>query len=346
MSAQTDGPDIWQTVLANCQVKSGENLVVLSGAHSNPLNIELAMAAAGKLGARAEHLRAQASVALQASKWGSLAPSHTPALGGDRALIEKLKTADIVVDLVGMDRGGEQKELQAAGTRVLLVRESPGILQRLVPSLDDKRRVSIAQALLGKARTMHVVSEAGTDLSANLGEYPLLVQYGLADEPGRWDHWPSALIATWPNEQTATGIVVLNTGDIILPFKDYVRSPIRLSIEGGYVTRIEGEFDADFLREYMDMFEDREAFAVSHIGWGLSPHARWTALGLFDKALTHGMDARSFLGSFMFSTGPNDDGGGSRDTHCHLDMPMRNCSIALDGEVVVERGRLVYPDAA
>jgi len=45
----------------------------------------------------------------------------------------------------------------------------------------------------------------------------------------------------------------------------------------------------------------------------------------------------------MFSTGPNSQGGGKRTTRGHYDVPMRDCTIELDGKVVVEHGRLVDP---
>jgi 2,5-dihydroxypyridine 5,6-dioxygenase len=41
------------------------------------------------------------------------------------------------------------------------------------------------------------------------------------------------------------------------------------------------------------------------------------------------------------ATGPNTQGGGKRDTRGHYDVPMRDCTIELDGKAVVERGRIV-----
>ena len=38
------------------------------------------------------------------------------------------------------------------------------------------------------------------------------------------------------------------------------------------------------------------------------------------------------------SMGPNNEAGGSRTTACHIDIPMRHCSVALDGQAVVTRG--------
>jgi 2,5-dihydroxypyridine 5,6-dioxygenase len=40
---------------------------------------------------------------------------------------------------------------------------------------------------------------------------------------------------------------------------------------------------------------------------------------------------------------PEQPRGGKRTTRGHYDVPMRDCTIELDGKVVVERGRLVDP---
>jgi 2,5-dihydroxypyridine 5,6-dioxygenase len=43
----------------------------------------------------------------------------------------------------------------------------------------------------------------------------------------------------------------------------------------------------------------------------------------------------------MFSIGPNIEFGGTNDTACHVDIPMRACSLELDGEPILDRGRIV-----
>ena len=53
--------------------------------------------------------------------------------------------------------------------------------------------------------------------------------------------------------------------------------------------------------------------------------------------------ARTFPGNFLFSTGPNTQGGGKRATRGHYDVPMRDCTVSLDNAVIIERGRLVDP---
>ncbi|MDF1747926.1 MAG: 2,5-dihydroxypyridine 5,6-dioxygenase, partial [Alphaproteobacteria bacterium] len=53
--------------------------------------------------------------------------------------------------------------------------------------------------------------------------------------------------------------------------------------------------------------------------------------------------ARTFPGNFLFSTGPNTQGGGNRRTRGHYDVPMRDCTIALDNKVIIENGKIVDP---
>lgn len=332
--------DAWQDVLSRCGVDRDRSVVVLVGSISHPDNIAAARLAAQSIGAHVVtmELGEAPTVRIGGESTAYVGPT---ALSGNRPAVEALKAADMVVDLMGIDRGTEQQEILDAGTRILLVKEPPDVLMRLIPSEADKRRVTMAAARLRGASSLRVTSSFGTDMTVALGEYPLLVQYGLADEPGRWDHWPSAFVATWPNEQSARGTVVLAPGDAILPFKQYVREPVHLTIEAGSIRKIKGGFDAEYLREYIASFDDVEGYAVSHLGWGLQARSQWTALGMYDKRQTNGMESRSFDGNFMFSTGPNAEAGGNRHTPCHLDIPMRNCSVFLDGELIVERGKTV-----
>ena len=324
----------WQQVLQSCKVKQGESLVFLIAEHSHPEHIEASRAAASTLGARVLSLQLGETTAY----------TGPTSLTGNLPAVAAMKSADMVIDLMGIDRGTEQQEILDAGTRILLVKEPPEIFMRLLPTPEDKRRALAAAEMLKKARKMHVTSEAGTDFKVEFGQYGMLVQYGLADEPGRWDHCPSTFVATWPTERTSNGIVVLDRGTTILPFKEYVHTPITLTIEGGYIRKIEGEFDAQYLRDYMAKFDDPEGYAVSHLGWGLQKKAHWTALGMYDKRQTNAMEARSFYGNFLFSTGPNLEGGGTRNTPCHLDIPMRGCSMSLDGQPILDHEKIV-PEA-
>ena len=137
---------------------------------------------------------------------------------------------------------------------------------------------------------------------------------------------------------------MLAPGDIQCAFRRYVQDPVVLRIERGYVTAIEGDgLDAALIRNYMSGF-DRKAYAVSHIGWGLNERADWHHMAVADPQRELGMDALSFYGNVLFSTGPNTELGGNNDTPCHLDMPLRGCTLTLDGEPIIQDGDVVPAD--
>ena len=72
---------------------------------------------------------------------------------------------------------------------------------------------------------------------------------------------------------------------------------------------------------------------------GLNRGARWDAMTFYDKADFNGTELRAFAGNFLYSTGANEVAG--RHTLGHFDLPMRGCTVTLDGVPVVEKGRLL-----
>jgi 2,5-dihydroxypyridine 5,6-dioxygenase len=159
------------------------------------------------------------------------------------------------------------------------------------------------------------------------------------------------MVYTYGADDGVDGTVVIAPGDVLLPFKTYVQSPIELSIERGRITGVSGGVDAEVIRDYMADFEDPDAYGLSHIGWGMNENAKWTALATDKRG--HGMELRGFSGNVLFSTGPNTQVGGPNNTPCHIDVPMRSCSLHLDdrpivtdGEVVAEELRAAAPVGA
>lgn len=334
----------WKEVLAMCHLKAGEQLTILTGDDSNQQIAATARLAATDMGAVVTNLNLapmNGEKAISRDKSGYVGKT---ALAKNTAALACLKASDFIVDTMMLLFSKEQEEVLKTGARMLLAVEPPEIMLRMIPKPEDKARVLAGAKKLGAAKKMTVTSAAGTNFHCDLGQYPVLTQYGLADEPGRWDHWPSCFVATWPNEKTCNGTIVIDEGDITLPFKSYARSRVTLTIENGYIVGIDGGFDAEFMRKYMESFNDPEAYAMAHVGWGLHTRAHWAVLGLYNPESQLGMDARSFAGNFLFSSGPNTEAGGTRDVPCHLDIPLRNCSLSLDGEPMTLDGKVVLAD--
>ncbi|SPK75476.1 2,5-dihydroxypyridine 5,6-dioxygenase (plasmid) [Cupriavidus taiwanensis] len=340
--------EAWRKVLRLSRLEPGQTVTILTSAATHPQTLSTALTATQSMGAIVNRLDLPPVNGEKALSRDALAYLGTTPLTGNPAAIAALKASDLVLDLMTLLFSPEQHEILQGGTRILLAVEPPEVLARMVPCEADRERVKAASQRLASAREMHVVSPAGTDLRCPLGEFPAISEYGFVDEPGRWDHWPSGFALTWPNEGAAYGTIVLDKGDILLPQKTYVTEPIRLTVEAGFATRIEGGLHAELLSEYMASFNDPEAYAISHIGWGLQPRAHWSTLGLYDREATIGMDARAFEGNFLFSLGPNNEAGGHRTTACHIDIPVRRCTVRLDGVDVVTAGKVTdgfrYPE--
>jgi 2,5-dihydroxypyridine 5,6-dioxygenase len=341
--SDADMIDAWKRVLTLSQLKTGQMVTVLTSTNTHPQTLRTAILAVRAVGGVVSQLDLQPVNSEKSLSRDSLAYVGTTPLTGNRPALAALKASDLVLDLMTLLFSAEQGEVLNAGGKILLAVEPPEVLARLVPTEADRTRVNAAAAVLERASALHVVSPAGTNLKCTLGEYPVIQEYGFVDKPGRWDHWPSGFLFTWPNEGKSNGTVVLDRGDILLPMKTYVSDPITLAITDGFVTAIDGGLDADLLRDYIVSFDDPEAYAISHLGWGLQPRARWSTLGLYDREATIGMDARAFEGNFLFSLGPNNEVGGSRLTPCHIDIPMRNCTVSLDDTAVVRDGTVVMP---
>ncbi|WP_250503244.1 MULTISPECIES: 2,5-dihydroxypyridine 5,6-dioxygenase [unclassified Caballeronia] len=330
--------DAWTKVLELSRLEAGQTVTILTSASTHPQTLSTALIATQAMGAIVNRLDLPPVNGEKALSRDSLAYLGTTPLTGNRAAIAALKESDLVLDLMTLLFSPEQLDILKAGTKILLAVEPPEVLTRLVPTPADRERVLAARARIARAKEMHIVSAAGTDFRCPLGEFEPIAEYGFVDEPGRWDHWPSGFALTFPNDGKAHGRIAIERGDILLPQKSYVQERIELTVEGGYAKRIEGGIDAQLLSEYMATFNDPEAYAISHIGWGLQPRAHWSTLGLYDREATIGMDARAFEGNFLFSLGPNNEAGGSRSTTCHIDIPLRHCDVFLDGEAVVRDG--------
>jgi 2,5-dihydroxypyridine 5,6-dioxygenase len=187
---------------------------------------------------------------------------------------------------------------------------------------------------------MRVTSGAGTDLTISLQGAACGGNWGYSSRPGTITHWPGGLALAFPARGCVRGTLVLAEGDVNLTFKRYLERPVVLRIEEDHVTRIEGEgLDAELMRSYIAGWGEREAYAVSHVGYGLNRAARWDSMALYDKRDFNGTELRAFAGNFLYSTGANEVAG--RHTRGHFDLPLRHCTVRLDGNTVVEAGQLL-----
>ncbi|MDJ0951771.1 MAG: peptidase M29 [Alphaproteobacteria bacterium] len=332
--------DSFARVFELSQVANGEAVAILSETQSRALNVQLAELALMRLGARPFHVVVPSPA--QSAPVPVRSTGASDAVQGLGPVVAALASSGLVVDLTveGMLHAPELPDILKGGARLLMIsNEHPEALERLLPdpALEPKVRAGLKR--LKGAETMTVTSAAGTDLTISVRDAPVGGVWGYCTKPGQVAHWPGGLCLCFPKAKSVNGSLVLAPGDMNLTFKRYLEAPVRLVIEDDYVTAIDGEgVDADLTRSYFAAWGDRDAYAVSHVGWGMNPAARWEALTMYDKAEFNGTELRAFAGNFLYSTGANETAG--RHTLGHFDLPMRNCTVGLDGETIVEAGVL------
>ena len=332
--------DLFAEVFGRCKVGSGDICAVLSESQSRALNVQLAELALARLGARPFHVvvptpRQSAPVPVRSTGASVALQDLGPAVG---ALAASAFVADCTLE--GLMHARELPQILKGGARVLYIsNEHPEALERLAPSPADEQRVRAGMRLLKEAKEMVVTSAAGTDLRIRVAGARVGGVWGYTDKPGTLSHWPGGLCLCFPAAGSVDGRLVLAPGDLNLTFKRYVEFPVPLTIERDYVTRIEGEsLDAELMREHFAAWGEREAYAVSHVGWGMNPRARWDALAMYDRRDVNGTEQRAFAGNFLYSTGANEVAG--RHTLGHFDLPLRRCTLRLDGKAIVADGKL------
>ena len=332
--------DMFCKVFCLCKVEEGDTAAILSESQSRTLNVSLAELALLRLGAKVFHVRLPTPP--QASSIPIRSTGASSSVQGIGPVVMALRNSSIVVDCTveGMLHAPELKEILSDGARLMMVsNEHPDVLERLVPDPKLEAKVKLGAKMLSNASLMRVHSKAGTDLMIDVTDTRGAGVWGYCDRPGTVAHWPGGLVLCFPTARRVNGTLVMDAGDINLTFKRYLESPIRLNIVDDYVTDIEGSgLDAELLRSYIDAWGDAEAYAVSHVGWGMNPAARWDALAMYDKCDINGTEFRSFAGNFLYSTGANEVA--KRHTLGHFDLPIRNCTIELDDNVVVRDGKL------
>ncbi|MFC5496531.1 peptidase M29 [Caenimonas terrae] len=331
----------FESVLRRCALQRGDAVAVLCESQSRPILAELARQAAARIGCRVFTISVPS--AFSAGRPGTRSTGASDAIRHLTPVVAALACSTLVVDCTveGLMHAPELPAILKGGARVLYVsNEHPEALVRLVPDDALEPLVKDHVKRLRAARQLTVTSAAGTELSVSLAGAVCGGNWGYTARPGTMTHWPGGLVLAFPAAGTVNGTLVLAEGDVNLTFKRYLDKPVRLTIANDHVVDIEGSgVDAELMRSNWAAWGEQAAYAVSHVGWGLNAAARWDSMALYDKRDFNGTELRAFAGNFLYSTGANEVAG--RHTAGHFDLPMRNCTVALDGVKVVEQGRVL-----
>lgn len=318
-----------------CKVQRRETVVLFTDTRTNPNYVSAFLAAAKELAGSVFEVKIP-FLPLGDGKNNDLTP-----------VIHVLKNADFVIDL---STGGTLyiygeglTEVLAGGTRVLQVKAIEDQLRRCFPTEEVRRRTADGAAWLERATDIRLTSTAGANLTMSKKGRKGLTQLGISDEKGRWDSWPSGFLYCAPEEETAKGTLVLDVGDLLVMLGRYISEPIQIEVANGTIKSIDGGVDAVLLKDRLEQANDPEAYIISHIGWGTDHRARWSEIaqrGTEDGA----REVRSTYGNIQIAFGANYRLGGKNRTMAHEDLILRRARFELDGQVIVDDGRILPDD--
>jgi 2,5-dihydroxypyridine 5,6-dioxygenase len=317
-----------------CKVKEGETVLIFTDPRfPHPQYPPAAFAAARSLGANVYIMVAQGDQKFE-----------------DALVRAAWQNADMILGMSMLPRGiGSWMYTEThnialeSGARVLMVQEPLEVLLRMLPNAEIRRRGLAGAQRLQEAKEFHIVSKAGSDYVLRKDGREAMYQCGIADEPGRWDHWPSGLVTCAPLEDSAEGKYVIEPGDVLLGMWRHANSRVELTLEKGKIVKIEGGPDAYLMQAHLERAGDEGAFRFAHAGWGIDERADWGHVG---------MDSESLYGTVLVAVGRNifkapakySGLGGTNVSEAHFDICCRHTDLYLDGELIIQDEQFVVKE--
>jgi leucyl aminopeptidase (aminopeptidase T) len=232
-----------------------------------------------------------------------------------------------------------------AGARVLGMPNNMDVptLVRLCEGLDMDELVGVCETVAAKmtnGRKVHLTSSIGTDFTFDLGEYAGWALTGIVRKPGERDWFPPGNTGCGGVENSGNGILVVNGTIGRIPTAP-LSQPVRLTVENGYIVKMEGGREADELSSYFMQFEKHDLYRncmhVSTLGIGTHPTARLTGRVLEDERISGCV--HFCVGKSTLQIDPNGRRG-TVEAPSHVDMCIIGSTLTLDGETIVDAGRL------
>ena len=183
-------------------------------------------------------------------------------------------------------------------------------------------------ALMETARAIRVTAPAGTDITMPIEGRKAHASSGIFREKGQWGNLPTGEAYLAPVEGRSRGVVVV---DGSMASVGMVTRPIRITVEGGYATAIEGGEEAAKLRALLEP-HGKDAYTVAEFG-----------IGTNDKAILTGniLEDEKVMGTIHIAFGDNKSMGGSVRVASHLDGLVTKPSVWFDDRPIMRDGRLL-----
>jgi leucyl aminopeptidase (aminopeptidase T) len=239
---------------------------------------------------------------------------------------EAMRKAQLVVGLTSLSMAHTRARQRAseAGARYLSLADySIELLEHPAVRADFRSRLPVARAVADRftgGRIARVSTALGTDVRLEIAGRTGNCCPGFVEEPGDLGSPPDIESNVSPLETGSEGVVVVD-GSVPYPGIGLLASPVVLFVEGGEITRFDG--DRAVVEKLESLFRgigSNKAYVLAECGVGLNPEAAFTGRMLTDEGTNGTMH---------------------NDVSFHLDFVFRNATLEIDGCPLLESGQVM-----
>ncbi len=247
---------------------------------------------------------------------------------------ELMKLVDVILipTSKSLSHTDSRREASKAGVRIATL---PGITEDMMTrtlNADYKEIARKSDALaevISNASNIRITTEKGTDVNLYVEGRDGHSDTGLNHKAGDFSNLPAGEAYVAPVEGKSEGVIVFDgsmAGVGILT--DEV---IKVAVEGGFAAEITGGQGAEKLYSIMEPF-GKFAFNVAELG-----------IGTHDKALITGevLEDEKVIGTVHIAFGDNKSMGGTVRVASHLDGVIKEPTVIVDGDKVMDKGEIL-----
>jgi 2,5-dihydroxypyridine 5,6-dioxygenase len=309
------------------RVKRGDNVVVYADNGSDPAVVE----------ATVEAVKARGGEPLEV--WYRI--DGPPGTEPPEPMARAMTAADILIEYARtylITTKAFEKAMEAGARHLCLTAMDRDMMVRTIGNVSlpaMKAFGSALRRLTEGAKDVRVTSPAGTDLRFSIRSRPVILDTGECVVPGR-DCYLGGQISWAAIESSIVGTLVLD-GTVWPPDETApLKEPIRIEVNRGRVTQIDGGPSGRILSDWMRRFRDRRMYNVAHFCYGFNPGARISgrilederAFGVFVTGF--GSQMASFKGGFTLAAS-------------HADGVTLRPTVFVDGDAVERDGSFTHP---
>ena len=250
----------------------------------------------------------------------------------DSPVLQYLEQSEIVIAITGelFPILVREKILDHNGRVVLMHTVTDELALRTIP-VDYGlilNRLDTMSKTLAKSTELTLTSKNGTDLRFSCQDRPLFKFDGVCRNAGEYDSLPAGSIYSSPIEETANGVVVIDTAGYL---SGPIGTPFKLRISGGVVVDVSGGDEALRVKRLIDEGGENSQ-NLAEVGVGVHPTA---------KTGSSPIESERAEGSVTIGLGRNTQLGGKVHSRVHLDIGvLSNVTLEADHETVIEAGTM------